>query len=853
MDSKQKILIVDDKLENLFSMKQIMSDINIEIIAVASGNDALVASINHDFALAILDVQMPEMNGYELAEHLRSDEKTRTLPINFVSAVYSSDFHVFKGYDSGAVDFLVKPFEARILISKLNIFLELDRQKNQLALSNSRIEVQLDQLRISESRFSTLVNTVPDIVYRIDPGGCFTFVNEAISKLGYAPEDILNHHFSRIIWSNDIENISRDEILKQYQKEPWVLEEPVKLFDERRVGTRKTTGLETRLVPKNGVHVASLGQAAQICDDAVVVEINSAGFYSDNTESRDKTFLGTVGVIRDITVRKNLEENLKQANERLEAKVKQRTTELVSKNVVLQREVEKRKKAERKIRKAKKEWKDIFEAIGHMTMIMDKDHRILKANKAIFEEFSLNERTIIGKRCYEVFHHSGSPHHKCPMENALTTKCVEASEITFENGDKSYIVSCTPVYNGKGKLQKIIHIATDITQRKQLEKELIQAHKMEAIGTLAGGIAHDFNNILASLIGFAELSLMEAEKGSALEDDIKEILNAGDRAKDLVSQILTFARRSDDEVMPLRVDLIVKEVLKFIRSTIPSSIKIKHNIQSKAKVLGNATQIHQVLMNLCSNAAYAMKKEGGQLSVNLDEIQNGGKKAPVADNLGDGPYLKLEISDTGEGIPKGIIDQIFEPYFTTKEAGVGTGMGLAVVSSIIKDAGGTIQVQSEFGEGTFFTLYLPVTRDQVIPKKSELKKIKQSSGEHLLFVDDEKLITRMVKQSLEKIGYNVSVFTRPQKAINAFKKTPHLFDVIISDLTMPAMTGDRLLEKIKEINPDIPFILCSGYTGKYSTSVRGLPKVDAFIKKPFDIQQFIRTIQTVIDNNKHDT
>ncbi len=853
MDSKQKILIVDDKLENLFSMKQIMSDINIEIIAVASGNDALVASINHDFALAILDVQMPEMNGYELAEHLRSDEKTRTLPIIFVSAVYSSDFHVFKGYDSGAVDFLVKPFEARILISKLNIFLELDRQKNQLALSNSRIEVQLDQLRISESRFSTLVNTVPDIVYRIDPGGCFTFVNEAISKLGYAPEDILNHHFSRIIWSNDIENISRDEILKQYQKEPWVLEEPVKLFDERRVGTRKTTGLETRLVPKNGVHVASLGQAAQICDDAVVVEINSAGFYSDNTESRDKTFLGTVGVIRDITVRKNLEENLKQANERLEAKVKQRTTELVSKNVVLQREVEKRKKAERKIRKAKKEWKDIFEAIGHMTMIMDKDHRILKANKAIFEEFSLNERTIIGKRCYEVFHHSGSPHHKCPMENALTTKCVEASEITFENGDKSYIVSCTPVYNGKGKLQKIIHIATDITQRKQLEKELIQAHKMEAIGTLAGGIAHDFNNILASLIGFAELSLMEAEKGSALEDDIKEILNAGDRAKDLVSQILTFARRSDDEVMPLRVDLIVKEVLKFIRSTIPSSIKIKHNIQSKAKVLGNATQIHQVLMNLCSNAAYAMKKEGGQLSVNLDEIQNGGKKAPVADNLGDGPYLKLEISDTGEGIPKGIIDQIFEPYFTTKEAGVGTGMGLAVVSSIIKDAGGTIQVQSEFGEGTFFTLYLPVTRDQVIPKKSELKKIKQSSGEHLLFVDDEKLITRMVKQSLEKIGYNVSVFTRPQKAINAFKKTPHLFDVIISDLTMPAMTGDRLLEKIKEINPDIPFILCSGYTGKYSTSVRGLPKVDAFIKKPFDIQQFIRTIQTVIDNNKHDT
>ncbi len=850
MEMEQKLLIVDDRPENIFSLKQVLADINADIISASTGNEALIACLNHEFALAILDVQMPEMDGYELAELIRSEKKTHQIPIIFVSAVYSNEYHVFKGYDSGAVDFLVKPFNDKILLSKVTVFLELDRHKKRLRESKAHIANQLSQLKASERRFESLVLTIPDIIYRIDPEGNFTFVNDAIEKLGYLPQELMGVHFSTIIWPFDVDNISRVKFLEKYNDASIPHEKPIKLFDERRTGKRKTTGLEIRLIPKKGTQLVSgILERIDDGDDAVVVEVNSAGLYSDRMEKKNKIFIGSVGVIRDITDRKKLEDSLRRANEELEIRVQERTSELIEKNQTLISEMEKRKTAENDTLKAKKEWKEIIEAIGHMTMILTKNYTIVSVNRSTIEQTGMSKEVLIGKRCYEIFHNSSTPHKDCPMKYFLDSGDVKTSEIEIENLGKTYIISCTPVFNDKGEIQKIIHIATDVTQRKQLEKELIQAHKMEAIGILAGGIAHDFNNILSILLGFAELSMQYAEKGSMLEGDLKEIYKAGIRAKDLVRQILTFARKTDQEFSPFRVDLIIKEVVKFIRSAIPSTIEIRHDLQTTSKIFADVGQIHQVLMNLCTNASYAMRdKGGGVLNISLKNIQIDQEQSQLMEDIGPGACMELKVSDTGTGIPPKVMDHIFEPYYTTKGVGEGTGMGLAVVQSIIKNTGGSITVKSEVGRGTVFTILLPITTENIIAYQEKPDTTMLTGNEHILLVDDEPAIAEIGKRILEKSGYTVTIKNNPVDAIKLFAEDPDKINLIITDMTMPKMTGDMFIAEIWKMKPGMPAILCTGYTDKLLKGGANKTKIGMIIYKPFNKGELLKAVRNVLDN-----
>ena len=668
MQTKQKILIVDDKPENIFSLKRVLAEIDAEIIEALTGNDALIASLNHEFALAVLDVQMPEMDGYELAELLRFEEKTRSIPIIFVSAVYSSDYHVFKGYEAGAVDFLVKPFDAKILLSKVKVFLELDRQKRALARSNEHIKQQLYALNLSENRFKSLVETVPDIVYRINADGCFSFVNHAVERLGYKPSELQGKHFSCLIRSVELDKVSRRNVLEKYNS--GIQKGPVKLFDERRTGDRKTTGLEIRLIPKKGSQNLS-ATLEQIGNESVVVEINSAGLYSEDIENKTKIHLGTVGVIRDITQRKLLEDRLRKSKEKLSKRVAERTCELVEKNRELQAEIELRKTAEQTVRKNQKQWEEIFEAVGHMAVVIDAHHNIIAVNRSAVEQLGRPKDELVGAKCHDIFHGSKTPYMECPLKKYTQKGDSTSHEMIMEVLDKVYICSTTPVFEGDDNYSKFIHIFTDITRRKVLEKELLQAHKMEAIGTLAGGIAHDFNNILSAQIGFSQLALENAEKGSLMEEDLTEILNCGMRSKELVRQILTFARQSDEQYAYIHLDYIVKEVAKFIRSTIPSSIELKTHVQSASVVFANATQVHQVLMNLCTNSAHAMKKNGGVLEISLTDEHIDKTAAESIQGLEPGNYVKLAVSDTGTGIAPQVVEKMFEPYFTTKDQGRG--------------------------------------------------------------------------------------------------------------------------------------------------------------------------------------
>ncbi len=399
----------------------------------------------------------------------------------------------------------------------------------------------------------------------------------------------------------------------------------------------------------------------------------------------------------------------------------------------------------------------------------------------------------------------------------------------------------------------------DITEQKKIEKEKVklenqlqQAYKMEAIGTLAGGIAHDFNNILSAIIGFTELSLDDVEQGSPLEDNLREIYTAGERARDLVRQILAYARQSNEETMPIQLNAVVKEVLKFIRSSVPTTIDIQQRIDSDSLIMANQTQVHQIMMNLCTNAAHAMEETGGVLEVLLKDICVEKNNAMHWPGLKAGDYILLQVADTGPGISSKIIDSIFEPYFTTKELGKGTGMGLAMVQGIVETYGGKIYVQSQVGQGASFKVLLPVTRKRRINHFYTPQDL-PTGTEHILFVDDEAPIAEMGRQVLERLGYTVTTRTSSLEALALFKSKINTFDLVVTDMTMPNMTGDELTKELMKVRDGFPVVLCTGYSNKISDAIARQIGVKAFAYKPIVKAELAKTVRKVLDDAKDES
>jgi PAS domain S-box-containing protein len=404
----------------------------------------------------------------------------------------------------------------------------------------------------------------------------------------------------------------------------------------------------------------------------------------------------------------------------------------------------------------------------------------------------------------------------------------------------------------RGKCIKMKGTFQDITEQKKFEAQLRQAQKMESIGTLAGGIAHDFNNILSSIIGYTELALDDVAKGTPQEDNLQEVYTAGKRARDLVKQILAFARQSDEEQKPIQVDTIAKEVLKLIRSSIPTTIEIKENIESHSLIMGNPSQVHQLFLNLCTNAAQAMEKSGGVLEVGLTDFEHHDQSPLLQSDLKSGNYLKITVSDTGPGISADIIDSIFEPYFTTKGVGEGTGMGLALTHGIVESYGGKITVDSELGKGTVFSIYLPITKKGADNRLYE-KEILPSGTERILFVDDEVPIAKMGSQILKRLGYRVTVRTNSIEAMELFCSKPNDFDLVISDMTMPNMTGDELAMKLIAFRLDIPVILCTGYSKRITDEKAARIGIKALVYKPIVKADLSKTVRKVLDEAKDKT
>jgi signal transduction histidine kinase/ActR/RegA family two-component response regulator len=381
----------------------------------------------------------------------------------------------------------------------------------------------------------------------------------------------------------------------------------------------------------------------------------------------------------------------------------------------------------------------------------------------------------------------------------------------------------------------------------QLEMQLRQSQKFEALGTLAGGIAHDFNNVLSPIFGYTEMAMDGVPEDGQVYNDLKEVRHAAIRARDLVKQILAFSRQAESERTPLKIQFVIKEALKLLRASLPTTITITRAIDEECgPVLADPTGIHRIVMNLCTNAYHAMREKGGQLKVALEESRFASGDRVSSLDWNPGPYVKLTVSDTGHGMDDDVQQRIFDPYFTTKPPGEGTGMGLAVVHGIVKSFGGDIFVQSEIGKGTTFEIYFPRIESKSESAEDLFAESIQGGHERILLVDDEVQIVQMLKQMLEQLGYYVTARTSSIEALQAFKTQPDNFDLIITDQTMPIMTGDQLATELMRIRKEIPVIVCTGFSERITEEKARTKGIRAILMKPVVKQELARNIRKAL-------
>jgi PAS domain S-box-containing protein len=495
----------------------------------------------------------------------------------------------------------------------------------------------------------------------------------------------------------------------------------------------------------------------------------------------------------------------------------------------------------------------VIEQAAEGITITDKDGMVQYANPAYERLTGYIREEMMGQR-HRILKSStqngGLPEE---MRDTLARGEVWTGHMINEKKDETTYeveVSISPIWDKAGAVMHYVAIERDVTHEAELETQLRQVQKMEAIGTLAGGIAHDFNNILAAIMGYAEMALYDVLEGTPGRRNLEQVLKAGYRGKDLVKQIITFSRRSEQERRPMCVSPIAKEALKLLRASLPTTIEIRQNIEAQSSmVLADPTQIHQVLMNLCSNAAYAMREKGGVLEIRLADVDISSDGAAPHLELDPGPYLKLIVSDTGHGIDRAIMERIFDPFFTTKKPGEGTGMGLAVVHGIVKSYGGAIVVDSDSGKGSTFEVFLPRVEGDFLPEADADVPIPTGS-ERILFVDDEEDLVDMVQQMLKRLGYNVVAKTNSAEALEVFKAQSDQFSLVITDQTMPHMTGADLAKELLRFRPDIPIILCTGFSEVINAEKAKTLGIREFLMKPFAPREIAEIIRHVLDGNR---
>jgi signal transduction histidine kinase/ActR/RegA family two-component response regulator len=494
--------------------------------------------------------------------------------------------------------------------------------------------------------------------------------------------------------------------------------------------------------------------------------------------------------------------------------------------------------------------KAIFDGFSGILVLFDYEKKAQWINRAIYRKYP----DAIGKTCHEIFCSLNNRCGTCAFHTSLLSGKIESSTqrigLFGNDGDETvFDITASPVKDQEGKVSGVIVIAQNVTEQYRLERQLRHTQKMEAIGTLAGGVAHDFNNVLTPIMGYTEIVRLKLKKDGFSDvlvfDYLEEILKASKRAKSLVEQVLTFSRSIEKKAVLQYMHPIVKEVMRLMRVTLPSTIAIHEDVNEHCgKVLIDPVQIHQVLINLCTNAAHAMEGKHGILTVKLDKAM---------EEIDGQDWLELTVTDTGSGIEEKLLDRIFEPYFSTKEKTSGTGMGLAMVHGIVSRQGGNIKVESTVGVGSIFTVNLPIAQNESsIEQILSLGELQGGSG-RILLVDDEVQVVQVTGEILQSLGYNIVGRTSSEEALKLFSSSPHDFDMVITDLTMPGLTGLELSEGVKKVRPEIPIILFTGYSDQISKDAAMEAGINEYCMKPISMRELSMVVGRFLGNNKKTT
>ncbi len=524
-------------------------------------------------------------------------------------------------------------------------------------------------------------------------------------------------------------------------------------------------------------------------------------------------------------------------------------------------DITEQKKTEGELRETKTFLEKILSSLADAVFVVDPETRaITTCNPAVKNIFGYNQEELIGKNT-EFLHVDRQMYEEfgSRLFPALDEKGVFRTDYRMRRKDGTVFHTentVTEIVDDSGRRTGAVSVVRDITarvsaeqERDEMQSQLLQARKMESLGTLAGGIAHDFNNILMPITLNTELMLRNTDEHDKNYRYLKDILQAAKHGKDLVKQITTFSRQSEQKRKSVKIAPVIKEALKLLKASLPSTIQVVENIEddSSGVVMADPTQIHQVLMNLCTNAAYSMRKRGGELDVELKSTDLNQSSASSHPDLRPGPYMRISVSDTGEGVAQENIERIFEPFFTTKERSEGTGMGLPAAHGIVKSHGGAITVSSDPCRGSSFNVFLPKIKE--VPAQEDSSSTEMPTGmERILLVDDEDAVLRSVENTLEGLGYEVVCTPRGDEALKLFEQQSEKFDLVVTDQTMPSMTGLELSRNLLRIRGDIPIILCTGFNEAVDKDKAREEGVREFLMKPFNTEEMARIIRRIIES-----
>jgi PAS domain S-box-containing protein len=557
-------------------------------------------------------------------------------------------------------------------------------------------------------------------------------------------------------------------------------------------------------------------------------------------------FCGLVFLWRQNTVNMVLQARLDEAAKR--------QMEIAEKNLGLENQIRKRREIETRLRDSELRFRNLVESIKDWFWEVDPQGVYTYAGPQIKALLGYDPGEVLGKSSYDFM----TPDEKKRVEKIFKVLVAERNPIelmknTLIHKDGRQVVvetSGLPIYDAQARFCGFRGTDRDITEKVKLEEHLQQAQKMESIGTLAGGIAHDFNNILGIMVGNAELALDDVPPWNPGYQNLQEIKTAGLRAAHIVKQLLSFSRKSEQKLKPVEIKAIIKDSLNLLRATMPATVEIRENFATaEGTILADPIQINQVIMNLCINASQAMEEGGGIIEVSALKVALNGRAGDGNPGLPKGDYIRISVSDTGHGIDPQIVDKIFDPYFTTKEVGRGSGMGLAVVHGIVKNHSGEVTVDSIPGEGATFNVFFPLADESAKVEEAPETETPQQGHETVLVVDDEPSIVYMTAQMLRRMGYSVEAKVNPHEAIELLQSGSQKIDLVISDMTMPQMTGIQLFEKVKQIQPDIPVIICTGHSDLINPGKAKELGIAALAMKPITRQAITKAVRDVLDGN----